>query len=190
MRVLLSLAPNQEGGDSFGKNLLAESTLGVSHPLVVQSKQGGPGMKSFTTYHGAGILCYTQDNEGSLLVLLGKRSVTRGYGKWSIPGGGWETKDGFAGKQRNYERTARRETAEEMGIEVGSLYPLWKSRLPYFHYEVFASPMEDARAITNINEFSSAGWFPLEALPKPLVPLVRLQVRALARKAKTLLVKE
>ncbi|MDY0287645.1 MAG: hypothetical protein RBR15_02335 [Sphaerochaeta sp.] len=65
-------------------------------------------MKSLATYHGAGILCHTQDEMGSLLVLLGKRCARRGHGRWSIPGDGWETKDGFTGRQRNYEETARR----------------------------------------------------------------------------------
>lgn len=138
-------------------------------------------MRQISTYHGSGILCYTKDAEGILRVLLGKRSVRKGFGKWSIPGGGWEVEDGMAGHGRNYERTARRETKEEMGIEIRTISPLWKSRLPLFHYEVFCSFLPTTEKITNIHEFSQVGWFPLDALPTPLLPFVRSQVRALER---------
>ena len=82
-------------------------------------------------YHGAGVLLFRYNKEKETFeVLLGKRSIRQGYGKWAIPGGGLERKDG----DFNYRACAYRELWEETGLDITilqknpSLSPPPKSR--------------------------------------------------------------
>ena len=46
------------------------------------------------SYRGAGVMLFRYNTRYRRFeVLLGKRSVPRGYGKWAIPGGGVESYD-------------------------------------------------------------------------------------------------
>lgn len=69
------------------------------------------------TYRGAGIAFFRQ-KDGQYEVFLGKRKYGIGpfhigKGKWSFPGGGMDARDGA-----DFLATAKRETSEEMGVDV------------------------------------------------------------------------
>lgn len=66
-------------------------------------------------YKGAGIALFKKDQNGEYSILLGKRSINPDKGKWSIPGGGYEKKDG------NLFTTAKREFREELGISLNDV---------------------------------------------------------------------
>ena len=94
-------------------------------------------------YHGAGILIWTKDKQNNILILLGKRSINPSKGKWSIPGGKWDNKDGLLNKTNkpNYLETAIRETKEELyyGVEnIKFVKSLWKINIPFFHFKVYS----------------------------------------------------
>lgn len=61
------------------------------------------------TYKGAGIALFKKTSEG-YSILLGKRTINPGKGKWSIFGGKSETFD------KTPFETAKREFTEESGI--------------------------------------------------------------------------
>lgn len=47
-------------------------------------------------YKGGGVaLFYKDKHTGEYSILLGKRTIEPGKGKWSIPGGGYEPQDAF-----------------------------------------------------------------------------------------------
>ena len=68
------------------------------------------------TYRGAGIAFFRQ-KDGRYEVFLGKRKHGPiGKGKWSFPGGGMDARDGG-----DFLATAKRETLEEMAVDVGTM---------------------------------------------------------------------
>ena len=67
-------------------------------------------------YRGSGTMLFKYNTQaGQFEVLLGKRSIPRGYGKWAIPGGGMEECDA------DYENCAFREFREETGVDIKNL---------------------------------------------------------------------
>ena len=147
-------------------------------------------MKRFHSYHGAGIIFWSKDENQQIRILIGKRSMSPQNHRWSFPGGGWEPKDGFDEKGKiAYTKAAIRESGEEMGMPVEhaeKLVPLWALHVPGFHYKVYAYELEHLQKPPFIAEFSEARWVGVEELPSPLVSFVASQVRSLKRYLKSL----
>jgi 8-oxo-dGTP pyrophosphatase MutT (NUDIX family) len=76
-------------------------------------------MNRLRTYHGAGIIFWTHTKKGEIVILLGKRSMESAKPPLVVPGGGWETADGYESDGNiSYKAAARRESIEEMGMKV------------------------------------------------------------------------
>ena len=142
-------------------------------------------------YRGAAIL-FWKKVDGKVFVLLGKRTIKVGYGKWSTFGGGYNN-DGSCLK--NAEREASEETNQCTDWEkfFGSeenkscFHVNQKSirhvRLPFYWYETYACQVtgdemdhawwgnEDGTA--NNTEVSEWKWFETTKLPKDTYILAR-----------------
>ena len=132
-------------------------------------------------YKGAGCLVlHYSEKTHKVYILLGKRTSGIGAGTWSIPGGGWETKDG-----KSLQNTARRELYEEVSIRVSPNYKLmkiWESKFtPFFDYSVFAVRLANKIKIRRWSEFSKVGWFEISKLPNNVFWMVPEQVKSLVR---------
>lgn len=143
-------------------------------------------MNRLRTYHGAGIIFWTHTEKGEVSILLGKRSMNPQNRRWSFPGGGWDEQDGYTpGGMISYQRTAMRESIEEMGMKVSdpsALRLIWSLTLPFFRYKVYSYHLEGMVNPPYISEFSEYRWCTLDSLPKPLVAFVPSQIRALKLK--------
>ena len=125
-------------------------------------------------YFGAGMILYTRDRDGSISVLLEKRSDNQ---TWAIPGGSIEDLE-------KYLEAAKRETLEETGIEVDSAWPVKNYHLPYFTYCVFAS-MLPHKAVAKKNwESDEIGWFALNNLPEGMNWMTKIELGDFVRKEK------
>ena len=119
---------------------------------------------------GAGVLVWDASNR----LLMIKRTDN---GCWGIPGGGMELGESL-------EETARRETREETGLEIGSMSLFGVFSGPEFYYEY---PNGDQAHIVSMvyltrdvrgeirlsSEHSESGFFDLQNLPAELSPPVR-----------------
>ena len=97
---------------------------------------------------------------------------------WGVPGGAMEPGE-------HIEDTARRETREETGLEVGSLqlFNVFSGPELYYRYpngaEVYNVSVvyitDDAQNKLALNpaEHSEAGYFALDQLPEPISPPIR-----------------
>ena len=137
-------------------------------------------------YKGAGCLVLHYDEKThKVYILLGKRVAGVGAGTWSIPGGGWETKDGKPSEDRSLQNTARRELFEEVSLRVKPSYNLikvWESKLtPFFEYSVYAVRLARKVKIKKWTEFSKVGWFEINKLPKNVFWMVPEQVKSLIK---------
>lgn len=135
-------------------------------------------------YKGAGCLViYYDEATHKVYVLLGKRVSGVGAGTWSIPGGGWETKDGPINSRTSFRNTARRELFEEVGINVRPDYNMlkvWEARYtPFFEYYVYVVRLVKRVKITRWSEFSKVGWFDVTKLPKKIFWMVPDQIKHL-----------
>ncbi|MGE5223879.1 MAG: NUDIX hydrolase [Omnitrophica WOR_2 bacterium] len=120
---------------------------------------------------GAGVLIFNRQDE----MLLLRRTDN---GCWGIPGGAMEPGE-------RIEETARRETREETGLEVGELllFNIFSGPDLYYRYpngaEVFNVSVvyvtRDVRGKIAIDpeEHSEMGYFPLDELPEDISPPVR-----------------
>ncbi len=128
------------------------------------------------TYRGAGIAFFRQ-KDGQYEVFLGKRKYgigpfRIGKGKWSFPGGGMDARDGG-----DFLTTAKRETREEMGVDVDRLAARrvdsirHDRSIPFFyefHWETFIyflAPPQTSDDFRFYHEMDPWGWFPLSDLP-------------------------
>jgi 8-oxo-dGTP pyrophosphatase MutT (NUDIX family) len=137
-------------------------------------------------YHGAGILIWTKDKQNNISILLGKRSINPSKGKWSIPGGKWDRKDGVFNKTNkpDYLTTAIRETKEEIYFEIEnkeSVQSLWKINCPFFHFKVYSHQLTQQKQFEYNYEFYEVKWFNINKLPKNSVIFVFLQVYKLKK---------
>jgi ADP-ribose pyrophosphatase YjhB (NUDIX family) len=107
--------------------------------------------------HTRGVKCLLTC-DGDLLL------VRHSYGprKWDLPGG-------FCKRGEDFEAAARREVAEELGIEGGRYVDLgvlerrWQGRHETLHG--FRVELADHSAATESLELAEARWFPIGALP-------------------------
>ena len=111
-------------------------------------------------YMGAGVLLFRFNREdGEYEVLLGKRSIRQGYGKWAIPGGGLERYDS------DYRACAYRELREETGIRLESLQHKnldeIRTDIPFFHWRTFLVLIDEANLELRPREFSELRWVSL-----------------------------
>lgn len=101
-------------------------------------------------------------------LLLIRRMRPPEAGCWSLPGG----------KVELWEKTedaARREIAEELGINIGALellcivdYVAPEERHHWVSPAFLANEFEGEPALLEPEKHSGLGWFPLDALPSPL----------------------
>ncbi len=110
-------------------------------------------MKGIKPYHGAGLLLWMRDEQGKPNVLLGKRSIEPGKGKWSIPGGKWDPKkDIDTDGNPDYLKTALRETEEEIKLVISEnedFLKIWTSHIPFFHYIVYSYQVSTQRTFVH-----------------------------------------
>lgn len=115
------------------------------------------------SYKGAGILLF-RNQDGRFEILLGKRSVKHGYGKWAIPGGKMEIKD------NTFYDCAVRELKEETGIDIHKInHSVIDSRsisVPYFHWSTFLVYVSSPLPMLVPSEFSELKWIPVEDVEK------------------------
>ena len=124
------------------------------------------------TYRGAGIAFFRQ-KDGQYEVFLGKRKHGPiGKGKWSFPGGGMAS-----GDRGDFLATAKRETGEEMRLNVDNLTARRLDSIRYdfsipffyeFHWETFLYFIEAPKTADDFKfyqEMDPWGWFPLSSLP-------------------------
>lgn len=141
-------------------------------------------VNNFRPYHGAGLLLWTKNENGQMCVLLGKRSINPGKGKWSIPGGKWDLEKDLYDKdgRPNYVKTALRETKEEIRLEITEdkdINQLWISRIPWFNYIVYEHYFPVQKSFAHNSEFYKVDWFSVSELPTRCAWFVRSQVATL-----------
>lgn len=112
-------------------------------------------------------------------LLLIRRARPPEAGCWSLPGG----------KVDLWERTedaARREIAEEVGVELGALDLLCvvdhvtpEEHAHWVSPTFLANGFEGEPTLLEPDKHTGLGWFPLDALPSPLTSSVLAAVKAL-----------
>lgn len=116
-------------------------------------------------YRGSGVMLFRYNTQvGQFEVLLGKRSVPRGYGKWSIPGGGMEECDA------GYENCAFREFREETGVDIKNLLTrklaVRRIDVPFFHWRTHMFLTWGYYPEFSPSEFSELQWVPVSNVCK------------------------
>jgi 8-oxo-dGTP pyrophosphatase MutT (NUDIX family) len=114
-------------------------------------------------YKGAGVMLFRQGNAG-YEVFLGQRSINQDYGKWSIPGGGYEEK-----VDRNPKENAFREFWEETHIDlkkkkISDVKEMHIAIPFFFDWHTFLYTTEDKLTEAIPCEFSRLQWIPLSNL--------------------------
>ena len=114
--------------------------------------------------HTRGVKCLLTCGDDLLLV-----RHSYGPGTWDLPGG-------FCKRGEDFEAAARREVAEELGIEGGRFVDLgvlerrWQGRHETLHG--FRVELPDRAAAIESLELAEARWFPIGALPDGQSPIV------------------
>ena len=111
------------------------------------------------SYSGAGVFLLREKNS-VFEVLIGRRSTKRGYGKWSIPGGGREKKD------CSFKNCAFRELKEETGINLGHMRHKVLGRciksVPFFHWQTYFVLLKEKDPELIPHEFFELEWVRLK----------------------------
>ena len=116
-------------------------------------------------YKGAGVALFKKMN-GEYQILLGKRKYKPQAGKWSIPGGGYESYD------TTLFNTALRETQEEIGVDVlkaaiNKKPVVFRCNLIFFIWETYMyEVISDFPVPKRFHEFSEMRFIPLQELRK------------------------
>ena len=136
-------------------------------------------------YKGGGVaLFYKDKHTGEYSILLGKRTIEPGKGKWSIPGGGYEPQDA------SICATAQREFWKETGISLKTVCPasepdMYRFRLPFFTWVTFLQEVQstDFLADATIREFSELRFIPFSKLHTYKLAFgVKAEIRAFKRR--------
>lgn len=121
---------------------------------------------------GAGVLFMKETPQG-YKVLLGKRAISPGRGKWTIPGGKCE-------KNESARETALREAREEVPsinltgkskYKRGALFGGYTAVLPFFKFKtifVMLNRRYIKKKIRHNFEFLEVKWFSIDTLPNNL----------------------
>ena len=110
-------------------------------------------------------------------VLLAKRAGSHGNGEYSFPGGHLEHLESF-------EQCARRETAEEAGIEITNVRFQFLANMiqyapkHYAHIGLLADWKRGEPKALEPEKHGQWNWYDLEALPEPLFNSCRLAVES------------
>ena len=117
------------------------------------------------SYRGAGVMLFRYNTRFRRFeVLLGKRSVPRGYGKWAIPGGGIENCDA------DFSACAFREFREETGVDIKNLMTqelaIKRIDVPFFHWRTYMILTWGYCPDFKPSEFSELRWFPVSTASK------------------------
>ena len=111
------------------------------------------------SYSGAGVFLIREKN-GGYEVLLGKRSIKRGFCKWSIPGGGKEKRDS------TFRDCAFRELKEETGINLDHMRHKVLGRcikvIPFFHWQTYFVLLKENDPELMPHEFFKLEWVRLK----------------------------
>ena len=116
-------------------------------------------------YKGAGVALFKKMN-GEYQLLLGKRKYRPQAGKWSIPGGGYESYD------KTLLNTALRETQEEIGVDVLKAAIIkepveYRCNLIFFVWATYMYEVDsDFPVPKRFHEFSEMKFIPLQELGK------------------------
>lgn len=109
-------------------------------------------------------------------VLLGRRRGKHGAGQFSAPGGHVESGESLAA-------AARREVAEETGLEIENIRLLsvgsyrWGNR-HYVDIDVVADAPAGDPALCEPDRCDGWAWYDLDHLPSPLFPVTATMIRA------------
>ena len=106
-----------------------------------------------------GAAAVIRDERGRVLL------VKHAYGErnWELPGGRGETDE-------SAEETARREAREEVGVgleEMRLAGVYWEPSADMHHF-VFRARLTGTPRVADEDEISDVGWFPHDALPRPV----------------------
>ena len=111
-------------------------------------------------------------------ILLGKRKASHGAGEYACPGGHMEYMESF-------EECAKRETAEEAGIEIKnvrfSLLMNLKEYAPkhYVHVSLIADWKSGEPKVMEPEKLESWGWYDMDKLPEPFFATLPMQIESL-----------
>lgn len=111
-------------------------------------------------------------------VLLGKRKGSHGQGEYAFPGGHLEYMESF-------EDCAKREIAEECGIEVKNIrFHLLANLVKYapkhyVHIGFIADWKSGEPKVLESEKCESWGWYDMDNLPEPMFEACKLSIRAL-----------
>jgi len=112
-------------------------------------------------------------------VLLGKRKGSHGEGEYSFPGGHLEYMESF-------EDCARRETREEVGIEIKNLRFNYLANVSnytprhYVHVGLIADWASGEPTVLEPHKNDSWAWYDLKELPAPLFKMCAMAFDSLA----------
>jgi 8-oxo-dGTP diphosphatase len=110
------------------------------------------------------------------MTLLAKRKGAHGSGMWGSMGGHVEFGETPA-------EAVKREAMEELGIEIGNIVfascmNLLREGKHYIDISFTAEIISGEPKIMEPDRISEIGWYPLDALPKPLFEPVRVVLEA------------
>jgi len=110
-------------------------------------------------------------------VLLGKRKSSHGLGEYAFPGGHLEYMESFEG-------CARRETAEETGMEIGIIRFLCLVNIKQYHPKHYAhiGLVADWKSgnpqVLEPEKLESWDWYDMDNLPQPLFATISIHIEA------------
>jgi len=108
-------------------------------------------------------------------VLLGKRKGSHGEGEYAFPGGHLEYMESF-------ESCARRETAEECGINIKKIQFQFLANVTkyapkhYVHIGLLAEWSDGEPKVLEPDKSESWEWYELDNLPQPLFEMCKMAI--------------
>lgn len=112
-------------------------------------------------------------------VLLGRRKNAHGAGEYAFPGGHLEHGESFAA-------CARREVAEECGIEIDAIRFLFVANIldfapkHYVHLTLRADWKSGDPVVKEPDKAEDWAWYALDALPSPLFKMCQMSLQSYA----------
>jgi len=121
---------------------------------------------------GVGVI-FVRDGQ----VFLAKRLGSHGESTWASAGGHLEMGESL-------EECARRESLEELGVDVGDLEYLCASNIiaygkHYVDFEFLGDIGKQEPRLVERDAFSEYAWFPLDQLPQPMFEAVKYALDSL-----------
>jgi 8-oxo-dGTP diphosphatase len=110
-------------------------------------------------------------------ILLGKRKGSHGEGEYAFPGGHLEYMETF-------EACARRETAEECGVDIKNIQFQFLANVTkyapkqYVHIGLLADWSDGEPKVLEPDKSESWNWYELDNLPQPLFEMCRMAIES------------